>query len=42
MPGGNLLVEIGENEQVYMTGPVERVFEGRFHPDLEERISRMQ
>lgn len=42
MPGGSLLVEIGENEQIYMTGPVERVFEGRLHPDLEKRISGMQ
>jgi diaminopimelate epimerase len=42
MPGGNLFVEIDENRQMQMTGPVEGVFEGCFHPDLEERISRMQ
>jgi diaminopimelate epimerase len=41
MPGGNLFVEIGDDEQVYMTGPVEKVFDGCFHPDLEERISAM-
>jgi len=39
MPGGTLLVEIGAEEEIYMTGPVEGVFEGRFHRDLEERIS---
>jgi diaminopimelate epimerase len=40
MPGGSLLIEIARNEQIYMTGPVEGVFEGRFHPDLSEKISR--
>jgi len=40
MPGGSLSVEIGAEEEVYMTGAVEGVYEGRFHPDLEERISR--
>jgi diaminopimelate epimerase len=40
MPGGSLLIEIGGNEQIYMTGPVEGVFEGRFHPDLAEKIPR--
>jgi diaminopimelate epimerase len=28
MPGGSLFIEIDENEQIYMTGPVEFVFEG--------------
>lgn len=42
MPGGNLLVEIGENEDVYLTGVVEGVFEGRFHIDLEQKILRMK
>jgi diaminopimelate epimerase len=42
MPGGDLLVEIDEDRQIQMTGPVEGVFEGRFHSDLGERISRMQ
>jgi len=39
MPGGTLLVEIGAEEEIYMTGPVEGVFEGSFHPDLENKIS---
>ena len=38
MPGGSLLVEIGEDLAVDMTGPVEGVFEGRFHCDLKGRI----
>ena len=42
MPGGNLFVEIGENEQMYMTGPVEGVFEGHFHPNLKEKISKIK
>ncbi|MFH1718802.1 MAG: diaminopimelate epimerase [Planctomycetota bacterium] len=39
MPGGSLSVEIGAQEEILMTGPVEGIFEGRFHPDLEEKIS---
>jgi len=39
MPGGGLSIEIGDNEEIYMTGPVEGVFEGRFHTDLMEKIS---
>lgn len=42
MPGGELLVEIRENEEICMTGAVEGLFEGRFHPDLKEKISRMK
>lgn len=42
MPGGKLLVEISENEDVYLTGVVEGVFEGRFHLDLEQKILRMK
>jgi diaminopimelate epimerase len=38
MPGGNLLVEIGNDAEVYLTGPVEGVFEGRFGPDLEAKF----
>lgn len=30
MPGGKLFVEINDNEEIYMTGPVEKVFEGHF------------
>ena len=40
MPGGQLLIEIGENEEIYMTGAVEGVFEGCFHSDLKEKISQ--
>jgi diaminopimelate epimerase len=39
MPGGNLLIEIRNNEEIFMTGPVEGVFEGRFHTDFERRLS---
>jgi len=42
MPGGNLFVEIGKDYQVHLTGEVDGVFEGRFHPDLEEKISKMK
>jgi diaminopimelate epimerase len=42
MPGGKLLVEISENEDVYLTGVVEGVFDGRFHLDLEQKILRMK
>ena len=38
MPGGTLFVEIRENDEVYLTGAVEGVYEGRFHVDLEKRI----
>lgn len=38
MPGGNLLINIGRNDEIYMTGPVEGVFEGHFHSDLRQRI----
>lgn len=35
MPGGNLFVEIGKDYLVHLTGEVEGVFEGCFHPDFE-------
>ncbi|UCF15671.1 MAG: diaminopimelate epimerase, partial [Phycisphaerales bacterium] len=38
MPGGNLIVEIRDDGQILITGPVEGVFEGRFHCDLKEKI----
>ncbi len=41
MPGGKLFVEIGKDYQVHLTGAVEGVFEGHFHPDLERTILRM-
>ena len=34
MPGGKLLVEIGPDNHIHMTGPVEGVFEGTFHADF--------
>jgi diaminopimelate epimerase len=39
MPGGTILVEISPNEEIFMTGPVEGVFEGRFHQNLKEKVS---
>ena len=38
MPGGSLLVEIGADRAIDLTGPVEGVFEGRFHRDMKDRI----
>ena len=40
MPGGTLFVEIRDNNEIYLTGEVEGVFEGRFHADLEQKILR--
>ncbi len=42
MPGGQLHIEIRDDGEVFMTGPVEGTFEGRFHPDLHERISKIK
>jgi diaminopimelate epimerase len=42
MPGGTLLVEITENDQVYLTGKVEGVFKGYFHSDLQERLLNLR
>ena len=39
MPGGTLRIEIGDDGRMHMTGPVEGTFEGRFHRDLQRRIS---
>ncbi len=39
MPGGQLLIEIMPDGEVFMTGPVEGTFEGTFHSDLEKRIA---
>ncbi|MBP7052600.1 MAG: diaminopimelate epimerase [Phycisphaerae bacterium] len=38
MPGGTLHIEIADDGQIHMTGPVEGTFEGRFHSDLLSRI----
>jgi len=40
MPGGTLRIEIGDDGQIHMTGPVEGTFEGQFHPDLKRRIAK--
>ncbi|OHB61751.1 MAG: diaminopimelate epimerase [Planctomycetes bacterium RBG_13_46_10] len=42
MPGGTLLVEIGKDYSLQMTGPVEGVFEGCFHQELMEKISSIR
>jgi diaminopimelate epimerase len=34
LPGGDLMIEWRDNDHVYMTGPVEFEFEGRFDPAL--------
>ena len=39
MPGGTLRIEIGADGRIHMTGPVEGTFEGRFHPELQRKIS---
>jgi len=40
MPGGTLRIEIADDGQIHMTGPVEGTFEGRFHADLQKRVSK--
>lgn len=40
MPGGELHIEIADDGEVFMTGPVEGTFEGTFHADLIKRISK--
>jgi len=42
MPGGTLHIEISDDGPIHMTGPVEGTFEGRFHPDLQKRISKIK
>jgi diaminopimelate epimerase len=42
MPGGELQIEIADDGQIRMTGPVEGTFEGVFHPDLLNRISKIK
>jgi diaminopimelate epimerase len=38
MPGGTLFVEICDNNEVYLTGEVEGIFEGCFHTEFEQKI----
>ena len=40
MPGGTLFVEICNNNEIYLTGEVEGVFNGRFHADFEQKMLR--
>jgi diaminopimelate epimerase len=42
MPGGSLKIEIAADGQICMIGPVEGVFEGCFHPDLQKRIAKIK
>ena len=42
MPGGTLHIEIADDGRMHMTGPVEGTFEGSFHRDLLERISKIK
>ena len=42
MPGGTLHIEIADDGEVFMTGPVEGTFEGTFHADIEKRLSKSQ
>ncbi len=39
MPGGALRIEIADDGQIHMTGPVEGTFEGTFHPDLAKKLA---
>ncbi len=39
MPGGTLRIEIADDGQIHMTGPVEGTFEGSFHPDLAKKLA---
>jgi diaminopimelate epimerase len=42
MPGGELRIEIAPDGQIQMTGPVEGTFQGQFHPDLRQRMSKIK
>jgi len=42
MPGGSLFIEIDDHGEIYMTGPVEGVFEGHFHLDLMGKILKIE
>jgi diaminopimelate epimerase len=37
MPGGTLLINVGQNQEIYMTGPVEGICEGHFHSDFKQK-----
>ena len=38
MPGGNLLINITDDQQIYMTGPVQPVHHGQLSPELIQKI----
>lgn len=40
MPGGTLRIEVGEDREIRMEGPVEEVMTGRFSRDLRRRLVR--
>jgi diaminopimelate epimerase len=42
MPGGALQIEMAADGQIRMTGPVEGIFEGCFHQDLQRRIAMIE
>jgi hypothetical protein len=42
MPGGDLLIEISNDEEICLTGPVEGVFQGCFHKDLSDKVFTAQ
>ncbi|HXL15458.1 MAG TPA: diaminopimelate epimerase [Methylomirabilota bacterium] len=42
MEGGQLEVEVGQDLNLIMTGPVEEVFEGTLSPELRQRLVEMQ
>lgn len=39
MPGGELLVEVGSDKGVHLTGPVKAVFEGCFRPGIYVKVT---
>lgn len=41
MPGGKLLVEITDTQEVFLTGPVEKVFEGSFNSNFFKAALRI-
>lgn len=42
MPGGDLLIEISDDEQIFMTGPVKKVFEGNLRTDSDGQLSMIR
>jgi diaminopimelate epimerase len=40
-PGGELVIEIGEQGEIWLTGPVEEVCSGDLSPDLLARLKAL-